>query len=369
MTPKRDFKFLLTYSDRFVEQATAAIFKEQQFVTGTELKTCTPVKQVNYFIIKYVYESWQATMQQLEHPYFDYTARAVQEARFEFGKAVSNHTRLAERYFRPLAKKATMDTLTLMFYPDLFFKTFTARYSQIIQIQQEVLPVLKYIKIHLPVINAFKNIIESEQTVSKSFLQEALKAARQGNRLDNLETSIRSFNQVVELESLDTSQAERTAVEQEEAQINNLLQEVEKVKPTEKPAAEVVSEDVELEPKDKNSTVIERLQEEQEKPKPTLHQQLQSQEKEANDTVLDRLQKQQKKANFISTISIIDKTRFLNLLFNENRADYEKVIGTINDSANYQEVMKNFQRYFREYNWSLTDEATKDLLAYINNYF
>lgn len=110
-----------TYSSRFAETVVSAFFTDRDRITGREMASLTAIQQVNLFIIRELLVRWEAESARLKSPWFDYSARPVQEAFSNFRNVLSNHISVAREDFQPLVEKAAADTLLAALSPIDFF--------------------------------------------------------------------------------------------------------------------------------------------------------------------------------------------------------------------------------------------------------
>ncbi len=385
MNYKYEPKLLLAYTQAFVDKVNGDYFETHKQIRGEQIKTFTSIKQVNYFNIRYVYESWHGQINNFYHPYFDYTHPDVQKSFYNFMNILSKNISIEEKYFKVLMKKATMDTLTLMFFPNIYFQILLGKYENTIHIKRDLLPTLKYIKIHVSIVESLKVSIERYKEISKTHLYQKIEEIISKNSLDNLEKIIKNFDETAPLnisevvpswkESFNDQESKTyqepninsNIILETENNIKDLLKDVQKVNDLQ---SNTHSESVDKRETIEKPIVNLHTSDKKKTKKISLLDRLQNNENQINNakiSLLDKIQKQNKSLK--KSISIADRERFCKLLFKGETQSYNSIIELIEQSANYEEAMSFVQNYLRDYQWDITKEITKDFLNYINNFF
>lgn len=114
-----------SYSERFTKKVLDEFFKDNQNISGEEIKNLTPIKQVNLFVIKGLFETWQQEVSKLDSPYFDYSAESVQRSIESFMNVLSQNISIKRENFEPLLIKATEESILIIFSPFDFYVHFT----------------------------------------------------------------------------------------------------------------------------------------------------------------------------------------------------------------------------------------------------
>jgi hypothetical protein len=81
MTTQINSKYLENYAKAYSETVCERFFTDRQFISGQDIVGLTSSVQVNFFVIKHLFELWQKELQKLKsNPYFDYRDISVHEA-------------------------------------------------------------------------------------------------------------------------------------------------------------------------------------------------------------------------------------------------------------------------------------------------
>lgn len=99
-------QFISEYCKRFTKAIITSVGTDKSSVTGKELIDLTPSKQVNFFILKSLYERWQDEMRKLESPYFNYKHEEVRQALTNYMNVLSQHIEVKVQDLEPLVAEA-----------------------------------------------------------------------------------------------------------------------------------------------------------------------------------------------------------------------------------------------------------------------
>lgn len=102
-------------------------FANQKTINGQEILRLSDVKQINFFVLKNLFEKWQDETRNLRSPYFNYRSEKVSKALVAFMNILSQNIEIEKAAFMPLLTTAVQDTLYLIFTP---FDHFWAELSQ-----------------------------------------------------------------------------------------------------------------------------------------------------------------------------------------------------------------------------------------------
>jgi hypothetical protein len=147
MQKKLNEEFIEEYSERFASQVSDRFFAGKSHITGAEILTVTPSKQINFFVIKLLFNNWQQESQRLESPFFDYHAPEVREALLQFMNVLSRHIKVRRAEFEHILQDAVRDTLFLLLAPDAFLEIELDRKGTVVFSEKTVKNLLKYVKV------------------------------------------------------------------------------------------------------------------------------------------------------------------------------------------------------------------------------
>ncbi len=123
MTAQINGNYLENYARSYAELVCDQFFSTRQFITGQEIIQLTPSAQVNFFIIKRLFELWQEELSKLKSsPYFDYRDIAVHEALTQFMNVLSRRIKVERRYFESTVQEAVQEAIQLATDPVHFYQ-------------------------------------------------------------------------------------------------------------------------------------------------------------------------------------------------------------------------------------------------------
>jgi len=110
------------YLQKLVKKIGADTFSGKNTIGGSQILEVSPIKQVNMFIIRALYDKWQKEVNNLRSPYFDYENAEVKIALKEFMNLLSKNIAVRQPEFEQLLLTALDQTLQLVFTPAAFFQ-------------------------------------------------------------------------------------------------------------------------------------------------------------------------------------------------------------------------------------------------------
>ncbi len=123
MTAQINGNYLEKYANSYSELVCDQFFSSRKFITGQEIIQLTPCTQVNFFIIKRLFELWQEELGKLKgSPYFDYRDIAVHEALTQFMNVLSRRIKVERIHLEYILKDAVQDAIQVATDPLNFFQ-------------------------------------------------------------------------------------------------------------------------------------------------------------------------------------------------------------------------------------------------------
>ncbi len=119
---KLNHEAIEAFAVSFSQKVCNSFFDEKDVVSGREIVEITPVKQVNYFVLKILFRQWQKETLRLQSPYFNYRNEEVRKALVGFMNVLSQQISVRREHFEPLLRKATREALLLIISPYDFFR-------------------------------------------------------------------------------------------------------------------------------------------------------------------------------------------------------------------------------------------------------
>ncbi len=117
MQRKLNEAFLADYCHRFCEAVSDPFFQSKEAIDGKAILSLTPSKQVNFFVLRTLFTSWQEEMKRLESPYFNFRDSEVRNAMVSFMNLLSQKIEIRKVDFDPLLKQAVDQTVRILIDP------------------------------------------------------------------------------------------------------------------------------------------------------------------------------------------------------------------------------------------------------------
>ena len=128
MTAQINGNYLEKYAISYSELVCDQFFSSRKFITGQEIIQLTPSTQVNFFIIKRLFELWQEELGKLKgSPYFDYRDIAVHEALTQFMNVLSRRIKVERIHLAGILQDAVQDAIQVATDPLTFFQNELAK--------------------------------------------------------------------------------------------------------------------------------------------------------------------------------------------------------------------------------------------------
>ena len=319
MESKLNYSFIQDYSNEYIQAITDDFFKKNEVISGQQILNLCPVKQVNLFVIKKLFEAWQLETKKLKSPYFDYDAEEVKAALETFMNTLSQHIAISREHFEPLLEQAVSDTILLIFSPyDYYVREFNTSEKDTLTLDA-LKKNLRYIKINRPILVALIKRFEDEQ------LTEV-----QG------EEKIRLFNEVFE------------NLEDDPEDFDDYVQLFSETRPL---------------PIEKLYSDTHHTQNGQhEETHPTLNDQF----SESNGNTLADLHQKKKIDSIRKHINVNQRYMFTKTLFGNSQEEFEKAVEDLDNYVSYVEAFNYLRKDFAgKYHWKMDSEEVIEFLEIV----
>ena len=158
---KLNTTFISQYKTVFSEQLIAQAFKEKEMLTGKEILYISPIKQLNLFIIKSIFERWQEEIKRIESPYFDYHAPEVKVMISKFMNVLSQNISINAEKLKPIIEKAVDDLIVLNFDPASYLDNEIKKRPELLFNKKFIPQFAKYLVFHKSLILDFLDVFET----------------------------------------------------------------------------------------------------------------------------------------------------------------------------------------------------------------
>ncbi|SFU02650.1 hypothetical protein SAMN04489724_3409 [Algoriphagus locisalis] len=123
MTIQINSNYLEKYAEDYAAIVCGQFFSSKQYMTGQDIVQLTNSAQVNFFVIKRLFELWQQELEKLKsNPYFDYRDITVHEALTEFMNVLSRRIKVEKEQLQPLLETAVKQAIQLATDPVTFYQ-------------------------------------------------------------------------------------------------------------------------------------------------------------------------------------------------------------------------------------------------------
>jgi hypothetical protein len=202
MDEKISLEAIALYGDSYAEKVVKGFFSGKDQITGKEILSLCNVQQVNLFVVREIFKAWKEETKKQKSIYFDNDHPQVKEALQNYMSIVSNHILVDQAYFTPLLKKATSQSLLLIFAPYDFFSMVITGMNNKLEVNS-FREELKYIKVNKAPLERMlqkldeKNVRELPGNEAFAILDEILEEVN--FTPEDVEEYIRKFTEVVPL--------------------------------------------------------------------------------------------------------------------------------------------------------------------------
>lgn len=200
MSAKINSNYLENYAKEFSEKVCDPFFSTKKYMTGQDIVTLTPSVQVNFFIIKTLFEAWQKELEVLKsNPFFDYRDKMVQDVLKDFMNVLSRTIKIEKKHFIPLLEKSVQSSVYLAIDPLDFFRAEFEKQPEG-KINQYLKENKKYIKWHLDLV---LNLIDRAglQHTKEAYIQALEKnCSKMSADLQDYKSLLNTMGQVVFLD-------------------------------------------------------------------------------------------------------------------------------------------------------------------------
>jgi hypothetical protein len=300
-------KVLRRYSQEFARKVTESYFSDHDIVTNESVLEITPIKQVNLFVVKNLFDQWQQEIRRLRSPYFNYDAPKVTEVMEQLKNVLSRNITIGKEDYLLLLERSIEETLRLILSPYDYYKEFLGVDEELLT-REYIRSTSKYIKINPFIMEALLQRIEKEQNLeltrqsARRLLDEVVDQLQ--GEPDDVEPHLESFSEVAPISMNELYSASRSNTWKEK-------------KAKEAPAS-----------------------------KRTLHDNL---VKEDQATLLD-IHQRQGIDDIRTHLTINQRFMFINSLFNGNETQFYETVDEIEKKENADEAMQYLEDHYGHWN-------------------
>lgn len=340
MQNKLNEDFIEQYSEQFAAKISEEFYTSHAHINGQEILNVSPSKQVNFFVIKLLFNTWKQESQRLKSPFFDYESLEVKEALLQFMNVLSQFIQVERKEFEVLLKEAIRDTLFLIMAPNVYLEIEFNRKGIETLTNTVAKNILKYIKIAK---SNFTSYFQTNMGLAKNDLEI------NGHIITKklLEEEIARLNRVLpltlkKLEEGDEEEENLLRVEEEDF----LPPTIAHVRVEEKKAPKKVENS--MEEGDENDDILNARFED-----PLVTPTIAESHEEQVDSMM-------------AAISVNHRYMLINELFDGKANLFIDAIGQVEKSSSFDDSVEILvKNYAKEYHWDMNSSAVKELLKII----
>ena len=364
------------YSTDFTQRLLAAAYANRARLSGQEILSVSPVKQVNLFIINGLFEQWQLETENLKSPYFDYAEEEVARALEDFMNVLSQHISVGQEALAPLAARATHDALLLTLSPLDYFHAQIMQHPEPEWSPEDWQRTTKYVKIHRPLVEGFTERLAEQSALPKEEAAQLLREVYQQRRddLENPALYLRPFSEVLPVarETLYEKEAEAPVSSyQPKAEVSESA--ASPYQPNEEESeAPAPSYQPREEAPESTATSYQLKSEETSPPEAAANtSKASAMPKTLNDLLsngapgatLADVHERQKINNLKSYIGVNQRFMFIRELFGNDADAYNRALETLEGQNTYVEAFNYIRnQYAQQYRWKMDSEEVVEFL-------
>ncbi|WP_422360675.1 hypothetical protein [Reichenbachiella sp.] len=345
-----------TYSQSYAAKIAEEFFSQNDSISGQQIIAVTPVKQVNFFVLKVLFDEWQSEIKKFKSPYFDYKSEDVNQSLKAFINTLSKNIRIEKEHFQPLLEKAVVSTLVLLYEPAKYYSQELSK-SNSADKSRELKANSKYIKLHKPLFDfIFQNLSEGNDL--NSAIHTAMASYKDGNQ--EIEQTASLLEKTL---PLNVVEEQETVEELPMPEPLEELEEIEISAPEESASQEEINNEFEPIEEEEVESVSDNINQQYKGDIKTLNQQYE--EKEKSKTVAAALETKSL-SNLKNNININQRYMFVNDLFEGNDKDYEVAMDEVEECDSFDSSVELLvQNYAKKYAWDMNADEVKELLKVI----
>ena len=199
MSNKFNANVLTEYSKSYARRTAADFYQHHATISGQQILSLTPINQINLFVVSSLSDKWRADTEKFRSPYFDFTNVEVQEALQNFMNVVSSHISVRREQLEPLLADATRRTIIMIFDPRAYFDDMLRSQPDFTLTADVLKQISRYTKInhfipaHLTQRMNGKPFVYVNQALT--YLEEAL--TQRGHELEHYDKFVALFSEKV----------------------------------------------------------------------------------------------------------------------------------------------------------------------------
>jgi hypothetical protein len=347
------------YSKEFAQKLIRYFFIDHTHITGKDILNFCDIKQINFLVLKNLFERWQEETQRIKSPFFDYENQEVQKALSVFMNALSQYIKVEKEHFARLLPEAVKDALLLVLHPQKYYENQLQKPSNDFINVAKLESVQKYIQFNKDILKKFIEAIGEfpKPEVPADTALDILNKVFQDNAylLEPIDWRIEQFSEIYPLDIQQILKKETNS---------RLLEDV-----ALKPELEL-TQPINAHIKDSKPTKnLYETDDDAQKTNAITLNDLFKKEEEKQRNLSDAFQNA-KTANIRSSMSLNQKFQFINKLFQGDNFAFNDAIDRLENCETFEEVRRLVnQEYALKYHWDFEGDDTKNFFEILARRF
>ena len=328
------------YSKSYADLLLRKSFKKNDNIRGEEILSFSSIKQINYFILKILFDKWKSEINSLKSPYFDYENSEVKKATQSLMNVLSKNILVQRDDFKNLLEAAVYKTLLLIFSPyEYYLQEINKPDLQQISVT-DLLGIQKYIKINGHLLRAYIERFKGDG-IQAVFNDDAVRI------FDEVCETIKDTPEDFESYQEEFSEVLKLDLNEVYSEPDTLAKGIVEDERTPESTADSINEKF----KTKKQTLLDTLDTEKKEALIDIHEK----------KPLDGLKK---------SITINQRFMFENDLFKGDKDEFEMVVNYLDNCSSNQEAMEFInENYVEKKNWDLEKEEVVEFFTVVNKRF
>lgn len=202
MSNKFNANALTEYSKSYARRIAGDFYQQQATMNGRQILSLTPINQINLFVISSLADKWQADAQKFRSPYFDFNDPDVQEALQNFMNVVSQHIAVRREHLEPLLADATRRAIIMIFDPRSYFDDVLRNQPDFTVTADAIKQIIRYTKINQFIPTYISQRLNGRNFVyvnqALTYLDEVL--TQRGHELEHYDKFVALFSETLPMD-------------------------------------------------------------------------------------------------------------------------------------------------------------------------
>ncbi len=369
------------YSRALARNLNEFFFIDHTYITGKQIVEFSEIKQINWLIMKNIFEKWQFEKSQWQKSaFFAYQHPEVQKSLLHLQNTLSNHIEINKENFYPLILEAIQDTLILILDPERFFQNEIAKFEQPRLQVSDFEGIRRFIEFNKNIFQKFMLEINNFPSLSPIETAKILKNVCESMVSDDIHIHLKKFEALMplDIQKMLPNVTQHITQIAEQVSTQNVQDIIQKTVQNTTDSHHFVTENP-LETKKiekifiKNQNFGQNIEMDDLDFLPnTLHEKI-AKNNPAQTTVSEKFEQNKnqkfnslKAENIKKILPIHERFLFANTLFGGNTLDFNDALDKLdvcNSADDAQKIL--YEYYAKKYTWDLEKEETKNFIKLV----